>query len=122
MVEHPGQTELRGDQGPSRKAGSVSMEEHFNSPYSGLQSPGGQPVPLLDCKSPGLMKFSGGGAGVVAQSRPTLCDPVDCVARQAPLSVGFSRQGYWSGLPFPPPGGCPDLGTEPVSPVLRADS
>ena len=31
------------------------------------------------------------------------------VARQAPLSMGFSRQGYWSGLPFPPPG---DLPTE----------
>ena len=44
------------------------------------------------------------------------------VARQAPLSVGFSRQGYWSGLPFLPPGGCPDLGTEPVSPVLQVDS
>ena len=122
MVEHPGQTELRGDQGPSRKAGSVSMEEHFNSPYSGLQSPGGQPVPLLHCKSPGLMKFSGGGAGVVAQSRPTLCDPVDCVAHQAPLSMGFSRQEYWSGLPFPSPGDLPDLGIEPRSPALQADA
>ena len=35
----------------------------------------------------------------------TLCDPV---ALQAPLSVGFSRQGYWSGLPCPPPGDLPD--------------
>ena len=31
-----------------------------------------------------------------------LCDPTDCVACQAPLSMGFSRQEYWSGLPFPP--------------------
>ena len=36
-------------------------------------------------------------------------------AHQAPLSVGFSRQAYWSGLPFPPPGDPPDPGTELVS-------
>ena len=38
------------------------------------------------------------------------------VARQAPLSMGFSRQEYWSGLPFSPPGDLPDLGVEPTSP------
>ena len=37
------------------------------------------------------------------------------VALQAPLSMGFSRQEYWSGLPWPPPGGLPDPRTEPVS-------
>ena len=37
------------------------------------------------------------------------------VAHQAPLSMGFSRQGYWSGLPCPPPGSLPDLGIQPVS-------
>ena len=42
------------------------------------------------------------------------------VARQAPLSMGFPRQEYWSGLPFPPPGDLPDPGIEPVSPA-RAD-
>ena len=36
-------------------------------------------------------------------------------ASQAPLSMGFSRQEYWSGLPFPPPGDLPDLGIEPTS-------
>ena len=36
------------------------------------------------------------------------------VARQAPLSTGFSRQEYWSGLPFPPPWDLPDPGMEPV--------
>ena len=36
-------------------------------------------------------------------------------ARQAPLSVGFPRQEYWSGLPFPPPGDLPDQGIEPAS-------
>ena len=44
------------------------------------------------------------------------------VARQAPLSMGFSRQGYWSGLPCPPPGDLPDPGMEPGSPALQADS
>ena len=44
------------------------------------------------------------------------------VARQAPLSMGFSRQEYWSGLPFPPPGDLPDPGIEPTSPALQADS
>ena len=42
---------------------------------------------------------------------------------QAPLSMGFSRQEYWSGLPFPPPPlDLPDPGIEPRSPALRADS
>ena len=40
------------------------------------------------------------------------------VACQAPLSLGFSRQEYWSGLPFPPPGDLPYPETEPVSPAL----
>ena len=40
------------------------------------------------------------------------------VAHQAPLSMGFSRQEYWSGLPFPPPGELPYPGTEPMSPAL----
>ena len=40
------------------------------------------------------------------------------VARQAPLSMGFSRQEDWSGLPFPPPGGLPDPGIKPASPAL----
>ena len=43
-------------------------------------------------------------------------------ARQAPLSMGFPRQEYWSGLPFPSPGDLPDPGMEPESPELQADS
>ena len=38
------------------------------------------------------------------------------------LSVGFSRQEYWSGLPFPSPGDLPDPGIKPKSPALQADS
>ena len=41
---------------------------------------------------------------------------------QAPLSMGFSRQEYWSGLPFPSPGDLPDPGIRPESAALQADS
>ena len=44
------------------------------------------------------------------------------VAYQAPPSVGFSRQEYWSGLLFPSPGDLPNPGIEPGSPALRADA
>ena len=43
------------------------------------------------------------------------------VAHQALLSMGFSRQEYWSGLPFPSPGGLPDPGIEPGSSALQVD-
>ena len=46
------------------------------------------------------------------------CDPLWTIASQAPLSMGFSRQVHWSGLPFPPPGNLPDPGSEPTSPAL----
>ena len=55
----------------------------------------------------------------VTKSCPTLCDPMT-VARQAPLSMGFSRQEYWSGLLCPPPGNLLDSGIEPVSPTSSA--
>ena len=44
------------------------------------------------------------------------------VAQQAPLSMEFSRQEYWSRLPFPSPGYYPNLGIKPVYPTLQADS
>ena len=52
----------------------------------------------------------GGGA----QSRPTLCDPVDC-SLKAHLSMGFPRQKYWGGLPFPSLGDFPYPGIVPES-------
>ena len=55
------------------------------------------------------------------QSCPTLWDSRGCVARPAPLPIKFSRQEYWSRLPFPIQGDIPDLGIEPpslVSPAL----
>ena len=67
--------------------------------------------------------FSGGGGagGLVAKSCLTLATPW-IVAHHAPLSMGFSRQEYWSGLPFPSLGDLPDSGIEPGSPALQADS
>ena len=53
-------------------------------------------------------------ASLVAQSCLTLCNPVGC-SHQVPLSVGFSRQEYWSGLPFPTPRNVPDPQMEPAS-------
>ena len=44
------------------------------------------------------------------------------VARQAPLSMGFSRQEYWNGLPFPPPGDLPNPQIESMFPALQVDS
>ena len=44
------------------------------------------------------------------------------VAHQAPLSMGFSRQEYWSRLPFPSPGDLPNPGIEPGSPTWQADA
>ena len=44
------------------------------------------------------------------------------VAHQAPLSMGFSRQGFWSGFPFPSPGDLPHAKIEPRSPALQVDS
>ena len=57
---------------------------------------------------------------LVAQLCPTLCNPMDW--SPPGFSVhGFSRQEYWSGLPFPSPGDLPDPGIKPRSPALQAD-
>ena len=62
---------------------------------------------------------------LVAQSFSTVLWPPWTVACQVPLSLGFPRQEYWGGLPFPSPGDFPDSGIKPespVSPALQADS
>ena len=71
---------------------------------------------------PGLISFRMTGWVVVVvvkvtQSCPTLATP-GTVACQTPLSMGFSRQEYWSGVPFPSPADLTDLGIEPASPAL----
>ena len=61
-----------------------------------------------------------GLGGLVTKLCPTLAIPWT-IACQAPLFMGFSRQEYWNGLPFPSSGHLPDPGIEPGSPVLQAD-
>ena len=61
------------------------------------------------------------GVGLVAKSSLTFATPWT-EACQAPLSMGFSRQKYWSGTPFPSPGYHCHPGIEPGSPAFQADS
>ena len=80
-----------------------------------------------------------GGPHTVTETQPQVacdlsvrvCERFSCVqhfatprtiACQAPLSMKFSSQEYWSGLPCSPPGDLPDPGIEPASPALQADS
>ena len=50
----------------------------------------------------------------------SICNPMDYIAHQVPLSMEFPWQEYWSGLPFPSLGDLPNPGTDPVSPALAA--
>ena len=61
------------------------------------------------------------GGGLVAKLCQTHATPWT-VASQAPLSMGFSRQEYWNGLPFPFPGDLSNPGIKPGSPELHTDS
>ena len=67
-----------------------------------------EPIFLLGCVSRSIMSDSFASSW--------------SVANQAPLSLGFSRQEYWSGLPFPTPGDLPNPGIKARSPALQADS
>ena len=58
---------------------------------------------------------------VLSRSVLTLCDPMDC-SHQAPPSMEFSRQEYWSGWPFPSQGDLPNPRIKPGSPALQVDS
>ena len=62
-----------------------------------------------------------GGGGLTAKSCPTPNTP-GSIAHQAPLSMGFSRQEYWSGLPFSSSGDLPNPGIVLQSPALQAPS
>ena len=55
-------------------------------------------------------------------SRSVVSDSLRPHGHQTPPSMGFSRQGYWSGLPFPSPGNLPDPGIKPRSPALWTDA
>ena len=68
---------------------------------------------------PSTAKQINGGGGLAATSCAALATPWT-VAHQAPLSMEFLRQEYWSGLPFPPPGDLPDSGIKPAALVSAA--
>ena len=104
--------------------------------WSGLPllPPGDLPDPGIEPVSPKLLHSQQtiaepqgkppadlGGSSLVPQLCPALATPWT-VARQAPLSMGFSRQEYQGGLPFPSPGDLTHPGIEPRSPALQADS
>ena len=68
--------------------------------------------------SGGFIRLQVPGPCCCLVTKSTLCDPMDYVASQALLSMGFSRQGYWNGLPCRPPGDLPNAGIEHASPTL----
>ena len=78
-------------------------------------------VKAVCCHPVYLTYMQSGGGGLVTKSCLTLATP-RTVAFQAPLSMGFSRQEYWNGLPFPSTGDLLNPGIKPASPALQADS
>ena len=77
-------------------------------------------IPLQKMLTPIHLSDSGGG-GLAAKSYSTLATQWT-IACQVPLSMGFPRQEYWSGLPFPSPGDFPNSGIELGCPAVQADS
>ena len=85
------------------------------SPHPEVKKPNRWALPLFG------PTFHSCAVSLITQSCPALCDPRHC-SRQAPLSLGFSRQEYWRGLPSCPPGDLPNPGIEPRFPALQWDS
>ena len=83
-----------------------------------------QPCPVGVIPAPSSLTASQWGvyarSSSVAKVCPALVTP-RTVARQAPLSLAFSREEYWSGLPLPSPGDLPDPGVEPTPPLLAGE-
>ena len=105
----------------------LSMEFSRQEYWSGEPSlsPGDLPYPVIKPGCPTLQENS------LPSGLPNMCLWLSCVwlfatpwtvTRQAPLSLGFSRQKFWSGLPFPSPGDFPNPRIKPWSPTLQADS
>ena len=88
--------------------------------WSGLLFPSSGNLPNPGIES-GSLALWAGKESKITQSCLTLATPWT-VAHQDPLSMEFSRQEYWSGLPFPSPGDLHNPGIEPGSPALQADS
>ena len=120
--------------------GSSALSIEFSRPeyWSGLpcRSPGDLPNPGIEPRSPALQEDASTAeppgkpfkyyierkVEVKSLSRVRLFAIPGTAVYQASLSMGFSRQEYWSGLPFPSPGDLPDPGIDPRSPALQADA
>ena len=110
----PGSPALQADSLPAKAPGK---QEKFHSVKTAL---GKQPSPFLDVfLGLPLAIYT---TKVKSLSRVRLLATSWTVAHQAPPSMEFSRQEYWSGLPFPSPGDLPDPGIEHRSPALQADA
>ena len=93
--------------------------------WSGLPfpSPGDLPDPGIKPRSPALQADPlPSEPPVLSLSSVQLFMTPWTVAHQTPLSMGFPRQEYWSGLPFPSPGDLPEPGIKPVFPACQVDS
>ena len=107
---------------------SLFIEFSRQKYWSGLPSPslGDLPEPGIKPLSPvvagGLLPLYHLGSTVTPSVCVIITQSCLILCNQASLSMGFSRQEYWSGLPCPPPGDLPDPGIEPRSPALQADS
>ena len=108
---------------------SPSMEFSRQEYWSGLPFPSPRDLPDTGIKprSPALPADAltsepPGKPKVKSLSPAQLFGTPWTIAHQAPLSMEFSRQEYWSGLPFPSPGNLPDPEIEPGSPALQADT
>ena len=84
--------------------------------------PPGKPIKASEKVLPTTSSISDVVSQLKSLSRVQLFGTPWTVAYQAPLSMGSSRQEYWSGLPFSSPGYLPDSGIEPRSPALEADT
>ena len=94
---------------------AVDLSQQWDSDMKGVVGTPGRDQAQAQRKAPAV------GIGLVAKSCPTLATPWT-IACHDPLTMGLSRQEYWSGLPFPSPGDLPDPGIKSGSPALQADS
>ena len=94
--------------------------KYNNRNYYASSSSSNRVVSLIENLQPRLKHFPRSKCAMISRDRLFATPPT--AARQAPLSMEFSKQEYWSGLPCPSPGDLPKPGIEPRSPALQADS
>ena len=97
--------------------GPANANKHYILHFSQFPSDA-DPPDLETILGEMLLSGRSENASEVAQSCPTLYDPIDSSLHQAAPSMRFSRQGYWSGLPVPSPGNLPNPGIKPRSLTL----